>query len=102
VLCTCLRAELSRTLGRALAEVDSTELVEVSSIITLGFFSWRRQELSAFASAPTGIASIVPGQRLVVFSGYELRALPKTLEHRTSSSAQGYGGQAWAAPSFVE
>jgi hypothetical protein len=44
-----------------------TAPTEVSSIVTLGFFLWRRSELSALASAPTGIPSIVPGQRLVGF-----------------------------------
>ena len=40
-------------------ELDSTELAEVSSIVTFLFFRWRRGELGAFAPSPTGVASVV-------------------------------------------
>ena len=33
-------------------ELDSTELAEVTPIITLWFISWRRGELRAFAPSP--------------------------------------------------
>ena len=33
---------------------------ELPSIVTLGFFSWGRGELRAFASSPTGVATVVP------------------------------------------
>jgi hypothetical protein len=42
-------------------ELDSTELAEVSSIVILRFFGWRRGELSAFAPSPTGVATVVSG-----------------------------------------
>ena len=44
-----------------------TTLAELSSIVTLSFFSWRRSELSAFASAPTGIPTVVSCDALVGF-----------------------------------
>ena len=38
-----------------------TALTEISSIVTLGFFDWRRGELRAFTSAPAGVATVVSG-----------------------------------------
>ena len=40
---------------------------EVTPVIAFWFFGGERRELRAFASAPTGVSSIVPGQRLVGF-----------------------------------
>jgi hypothetical protein len=42
-------------------------LTELSSIITRSFFSWRRNELSAFTPSPTGVSSVVSCDALVGF-----------------------------------
>ncbi len=61
-----------------------TTFAELVPIVTLWFFSGRsRGELGAFTSAPTGIPSIVSGQRFVGFWEYERRVLQETPEHQT-------------------
>ena len=40
---------------------------ELSLIVTLSFFSWRREELGAFTSASAGVASVVSCDALVGF-----------------------------------
>jgi hypothetical protein len=44
-----------------------TTLTELSSIVTLSFFRWRRGELGAFAPSPTGVATVVSCDALVGF-----------------------------------
>jgi hypothetical protein len=44
-----------------------TAPAELTAIVTFLFFRGRRCELGAFAAAPTGIPTVVPGQRLVGF-----------------------------------
>jgi hypothetical protein len=34
--------------------------LEISPIVALSFFRWRRGELSAFTPSPTGVSSVVP------------------------------------------
>ena len=68
-------AHLSFTLG-ALERIHLVESLyargpttptKLAPIVALVFLHGRRGELSALASAPTGIPSIIPGQRLVGF-----------------------------------
>jgi hypothetical protein len=56
-------------------------------IVALVLFRWSRGEqlLSALASTPTGVSSIVSSYRLIGFQEYAPRALQETLEHRASA-----------------
>jgi len=64
-LCFALGALERVDLIDALYARGLTAPSELPSIVTLGFFSWGRGELRAFASSPTGVATVVSRDALV-------------------------------------
>jgi hypothetical protein len=68
-----------------------TTLAELAAIVALWFFSGRRGEFSAFASAPTGVSSIVSSYRLVGFRNMR-RERCKKLQRIELVSCTVFGG----------
>ena len=90
-LCFTLGALQRVDFVNALYARGPTTLAELSSIITLSFFSWRRSEFSAFAPSPTGVSSVVSCDALVGFRDMT-RELSEKLKSIKLMSFSVFGG----------
>ena len=70
-LCFALGALKGIYLVDSLDARGPTALTELSSIVTLRFFDWRRGELRAFTSAPTGVATVVSCDAFITSGAFE-------------------------------